>query len=719
MIIFLSYLLKVGACIAVFYLAYKITLSKETFFKLNRLLLLVSIALSIILPIWTITIIKEIVITQVPQLYQVIGEGSDITGQIYRNSDYSTFVWADLLPFIGLGIYILGVIIFSIRKVIGFNQISQIMKNSRKEVTADAKLYIFSKSVIPFSWFGNIIISEEDYVINKEIIIEHEKAHIRLGHSYDLIFINLMTVFQWFNPFVWLIRKELVSVHEFQADNHVINKGIDAKKYQYLLISKGTAHCFSLPVVNHLCSGNFKQRIKMMLKKRSNPQSAIKALLLIPLVAGAIVAFAKTEYVETAPEANASENRNLPALAQNLQKQDGFIYFVDGKEVSEEVINKMSLSEFVSYKIYKREEAVEKFGEKAKNGAVEIITRIENNNTPKYSKPPKDSRVKRDQILMVTVRSDGSYFFDKWSDKTSDNNTATATKSNIENVIKDIIPRMKYSIDSIIGFIKFEPQESLVKRFENISPVIDAMVNCKIKKISAQASDNYKKIVTISGYNSDSETNRNSSFAQKIKNQGLSSFQILIESTNGDIKLTGIKGCAFIELTFKLGDEKFQAVDQFGMSTLDREKNIKDNNLADFLFTIKKTKSGLRLEGIEGTAWKELSIISTENRCYQLIDQNGMKNISTANSNTDMQLVININDVGYFLINNKIVKDISDLESVIKSQIEKLKATSNGSIVVKIKTSSKTPIESVNKVNEILKKENITNISYITPRKAN
>ena len=719
MIIFLSYLLKVGACLAVFFLAYKITLSKETFFKLNRLLLLVSIVLSIILPIWTITIIKEIVVTQVPQIYQVIGEGSDITGQIYRNSNYSTFDWADLLPFIGLGIYLLGVIIFSIRKVIGFNQISRIMKNSRKEVTANAKLYIFSKSVIPFSWFDNVIISEEDYVINKEIIIEHEKAHIRLGHSYDLIFINLMTVFEWFNPFVWLIRKELVSVHEFQADNHVINKGIDAKKYQYLLISKGTAHCFSLPVVNHLCSGNFKQRIKMMLKKRSNPQSAIKALLLIPLVAGAIAAFAKTEYVETAPEANASEYSNLPALAQNLQKQDGFIYFVDGKEVSEEVINKMSLSEFVSYKIYKREEAVEKFGEKAKNGAVEIITRAGKNITQEYSKPPKDSQVRRNQILPITVKRDGSYVLGSWSDKTSHNNTANATKSNIENIIKEIIPRMIYSKDSVIVFITFEPQESPVKWFENLSPLKDALVNFKIKNISVQRSENDKKLDTISDNNSDSKTNRNSSVVQKVKNQELSNFQILVESINGDIKLTGIKGCAFIELTFKLGDEKSQAVDQFGMSTIDREKNIKDNNLADFLFTIKKTKNGLRLEGIEGTAWKELSIISTENRCYQLIDQNGMKNISPASPNTEMQLVININDVGYFLINNKIVKDINNLESVIKNQIEKLKAISNEPIIVKIQTSSKTPIESVNKVNEILKKENITKISYITPRKLN
>ena len=293
--------------------------------------------------------------------------------------------------------------------------------------------------------------------------------------------------------------------------------------------------------------------------------------------------------METAPEANASENRNLPALAQNLQKQDGFIYFVDGKEVSEEVINIMSLSEFVSYKIYKREEAVEKFGEKAKNGAVEIITRAENNNFPEYSKPKKDSRVTRDQILMITVRSDGNYFLGKWSDKTSDNNTATATKSNIEDVIKEIIPRMKYSKDSIIGFIKFEQQESLVQRFENLSPVIDALVNCKIKRISAQASDNYKKIVTISD------------------------------------------------------------IENYPLDVLD----------------------------------------------------------------------IKINDVGYFLINNKVVKGINDLESAIKSQIEKLKAISNRPINVTVQTSSKTPIESVNKVNEILKKENITEISYITPKKLN
>ena len=143
------------------------------------------------------------------------------------------------------------------------------------------KIFISNKHIIPFSWFNNIIISDEDYNSNKEIIIEHEKAHIQLKHNYDLLFINTMAIFQWFNPIFWLLRKELITIHEYQADNRVLKNGIDARKYQYLLISKGTLQSFSIPVVNHLCSGNFQKRIRMMLKKQSNPHKAIKVLFLI------------------------------------------------------------------------------------------------------------------------------------------------------------------------------------------------------------------------------------------------------------------------------------------------------------------------------------------------------------------------------------------------------------------------------------------------------
>ncbi|OFY39196.1 MAG: hypothetical protein A2X18_04030 [Bacteroidetes bacterium GWF2_40_14] len=570
MILFLSYLLKVGACIVAFYLAYMALLSKETFFRLSRFVLLLSVIFSIVLPVWTITITKEIVATQ--EFQQNI-EVSNLTEPIQFNPDSHSNNWTDILPIIGLGVYILGALLFFTRNIFGILQIYRIMRRSRCEVTADGKLFIVRKAIIPFSWFHNIIISEEDYAKNRDIIIEHEKAHMRLKHGYDLLFINLIAIFQWFNPVIWLLRKELISIHEYQADSRVINKGIDAKKYQYLLISKGTTQCISIPVVNHLCSGNFKQRIKMMLKKQSNPHNAIKVLLLIPLLAGAVSVFAKTEYVEVTPEANASENSNIAAMAQNLQKQDGFIYFVDGKEVSVDVIKTMSISDLFSYKIYKRDEAVERFGEKAKNGAVDIITRAGRD----IPKPPKDSKVKRDQVLIITINSDGSYLLGKWSDHSSDDNMTNATKSNIETVIKEIIPRMKYPKDSIIVSIKFENQVSLLERFEKLPPLEDVLKNNGIKNISVQISESDSK--------------------------------------------------------------KYQ-------------KNV---------------------------------------------------------------LSIKINDKGVFLVNNEIVKDTNKLESVIKSQIEKLKSLSKETkITVTVQISSKTPKEATEKLKAILKEEKITKINYAT-----
>lgn len=294
MTIFLLYLLKVSVCTTVFYLAYNVALSKETFFKMNRIVLLLAVLASVVLPIWTLTISKEIIISQdLRQEFFVGGfSGDQLSASIDNAKD-----WIDFMPVIALIVFLTGATIISIKNLYGVFQISRIIKYSIKEAQSDVNIHISKNDIIPFSWFRNIIISEEDYNSNREIIIEHERAHIHLKHNYDLLFINTVAIFQWFNPIFWLLRKELITIHEYQADNHVLKNGIDARKYQYLLISKGTLQSFSIPVVNHLCSGNFQKRIKMMLKKRSNPNKAIKVLLLIPLLAIAIAAFAKTEYV--------------------------------------------------------------------------------------------------------------------------------------------------------------------------------------------------------------------------------------------------------------------------------------------------------------------------------------------------------------------------------------------------------------------------------------
>ena len=156
MMLFLSYLLKVGACIVAFYLAYMALLSKETFFRLSRFVLLLSVIFSIVLPVWTITITKEIVATQ--EFQQNI-EVSNLTEPIQFNPDSHSNNWTDILPIIGLGVYILGALLFFTRNIFGILQIYRIMRRSRCEVTADGKLFIVRKAIIPFSWFHNIIIS--------------------------------------------------------------------------------------------------------------------------------------------------------------------------------------------------------------------------------------------------------------------------------------------------------------------------------------------------------------------------------------------------------------------------------------------------------------------------------------------------------------------------------------------------------------------------------
>ncbi|MTI30623.1 hypothetical protein [Xanthovirga aplysinae] len=116
-------------------------------------------------------------------------------------------------------------------------------------------------------------------------------------------------------------------------------------------------------------------------------------------------------------------------------------------------------------------------------------------------------------------------------------------------------------------------------------------------------------------------------FSQTAEKSKLSEFLILIETTDNEIKLTSKKGCAWKELSFNLKPYNSQAVDQFGMTTKKREKPTNDENLADFLFTVKKTNEGLSLEGLDGTAWKDLSISCKKNNCQQYIDQNGMVEI--------------------------------------------------------------------------------------------
>ena len=168
--------------------------------------------------------------------------------------------------------------------------------------------------VPPFSIFRYIVMSVKDYETSRQYILTHEQEHIRLAHTYDLILLQGMKILQWFNPFIWFLSRDLKAVHEYEADQAVINQGIDAKSYQQLLVMKVVGNRLQ-PFTNNLNHGSLKKRIIMMYQKPSNRWLMLKALCAIPVAALTINTFATP--IETDPVEDmvkTLETTNVPTI---------------------------------------------------------------------------------------------------------------------------------------------------------------------------------------------------------------------------------------------------------------------------------------------------------------------------------------------------------------------------------------------------------------------
>jgi len=115
--------------------------------------------------------------------------------------------------------------------------------------------------------------------------------------------------------------------------------------------------------------------------------------------------------------------------------------------------------------------------------------------------------------------------------------------------------------------------------------------------------------------------------AQEKKSADLKNFKVVLDKTENGIKMRSVEGSAWIDLSFSLNNDRPQAIDEYGMTDLDKVSSNKDSNLADFLFTVTKTENGIELKGIEGTAWTDLSFSLAE-KGKQAIDQNGMTKLN-------------------------------------------------------------------------------------------
>jgi TonB family protein len=168
----------------------------------------------------------------------------------------------------------------------------RLLKKGREESFPDGvTLHVLPEEIAPFSYFKHIVISEQDYRDNPQEILTHEKAHIDLRHSLDVVFTSVVTLFQWWNPAAWLLCRELRQVHEYEADEAVLQEGIDARQYQLLLIRKSVGNqLFSM--ANNFNYQSLKKRIRMMTINKSSRWKQLRALAAVPVIALALLAFA-------------------------------------------------------------------------------------------------------------------------------------------------------------------------------------------------------------------------------------------------------------------------------------------------------------------------------------------------------------------------------------------------------------------------------------------
>ena len=309
--IFFVYILKTSVCLAVFYLFYRLLLSKETFHRFNRLALLGVLLLSCLVPLIEVTTQEA---SEMNQPFIALEDMLLMAEPAPVMEEVSTpFPWRALL----LLVYLLGILFFLGRHLWSLGRMLRLLRASRKESLEDGMtLFVHdAKEVAPFSWMKSIAVSKYDLEESGDAVLTHERAHIRNRHSWDLLLAEGCIFFQWFNPAAWLLKQELQTVHEYEADEWVIENGIDAKTYQLLIIKKAVgARLYS--IANSFNHSSLKKRITMMIKKKSNPWARLKYAYVLPLAAVAVAAFARPEVSNELAEISNAKVNDLTSIVK-------------------------------------------------------------------------------------------------------------------------------------------------------------------------------------------------------------------------------------------------------------------------------------------------------------------------------------------------------------------------------------------------------------------
>lgn len=314
MIAFLIYQLKVAVVAAVLYLIYRLTLSKQTFLGFNRAMLLLIVALAFILPVCRVQNIS--LVNNVRSIFHItpvstvtsntttLPSNADETFTVQQpvaDEETSDQVQAEenpvpdvvekaplsggrLVSIILFAVWCAGFLYLTIKKLISLLSVRKVIKSGRYADRQDECDVIENDYISqPMNWMSYIMMPHEWLQKENAAVWKHEMSHAHKAHSLDLLLLDMMQVFQWFNPVMFLLQKELEMIHEYQADRAVLESGADARQYKLMLV-QAVAESRGYAMTSWLRQTNLKKRIDMMQRKESNRWNRLRALF-IPLFA--------------------------------------------------------------------------------------------------------------------------------------------------------------------------------------------------------------------------------------------------------------------------------------------------------------------------------------------------------------------------------------------------------------------------------------------------
>lgn len=324
---FIIYIVRWAVCLTLLYSLFGLLLKRETLHSMNRVVLLVILLASMVLPFVQLETKTPNYVTQGREMLEsrilaeeriVKKEGdhwaSDAEAEYARNISRITntpvkidhfllgngkWNWVQTLLLL-IEIYVFGLFIAWLRYFWSLAMLTRLILQGKRVTIEGLPKHVRAIThpdiKTPCSWMRWMILNPAD--VSARPVIQHELSHIRLGHSWDMLLCEFTCRMLWFVPFAWMMRQDLRDVHEYQADRHVLSTGIKDEEYQQLLIRKATSTRLQ-PVVNALNHSPIKRRFIMMYRKPSRRWVILKAAYLLPLSAVALMAFATPKLNDT------------------------------------------------------------------------------------------------------------------------------------------------------------------------------------------------------------------------------------------------------------------------------------------------------------------------------------------------------------------------------------------------------------------------------------